>query len=148
MDTANAHLINRLLDLETHTMLQYLRGAGPWTGAAYADLVGALEKLAAEEEQGARALADFLRKQHVVPRLTGFPEPYSTLHFLALDHLIPRLISFQKELLRKEEDLVGRLTLAEAKAVAMPVLERKARHLTDLEKLNTRFGGKVVSTLR
>jgi hypothetical protein len=143
------HTLNRMLARLASSLLQYLGGAWPWVPASEQAALDGLMKLQAEEAAAIRKLWDFLIRRRAIPVGSRFPEEFTTLHFVGLDHLLPRLVAYQRWLVDGNEIDVSKLSDAEARSVALPILDMNRRHLSALEKLSTdRTGARAASTVR
>ncbi len=136
IDAPTRTLLQTIFRRENRSLLQYLAESFPWTPPDLQGAVAQMQKLAAEEREGAARLADFLHRHHVaLPYLGAFPEPFTALGFIALDYAVPRLV-------RAEQDAVAELQRdllvikdAEARTLIQELIAEKERHVKDLENL-------------
>jgi hypothetical protein len=115
--------------------LQYVHEAYPWTTPRERELLAKLAQLTAEEYDGAAALSDFLRRHRETPGYLGpYPMSYTRLNFISLDRLLPLLAEEQRRGVAHLQTNVAAVD-GEARGVLQTVLERKQRHLKELEAL-------------
>ena len=149
MHADDSALLTRILQRETYSLLQYLSDLSPWTQFDGQGVLGELDRMRAEEAQAARRLANLLSRRHIHPGTGGFPQEYTTLHYIALDHLLPLLVQYQQWAVTELEADMTRLTDPEVRAAAQNVLDGKRRHLAALQRLAADHAGtRAVSTLR
>ena len=148
MDPATSALLNHILVRESHSLLQYLSDAWPWTDNEHADIPGRLTRMAGEERDATRRLADWLLRRKIMPHHGQFPKDYCSLHFVAMDHLLPPLVADERKLLAQLEQDMAKVDLEDTRVILMQMLELKRKHLAELDQFARQYGGKVVSTLR
>lgn len=146
----NTAILNRILARQMSSLLHYLSGAWPWTGAEDAATLEQLRKLMDEEREACLRLAEFITRRRGVPSTGKFHQGFSSTHYMALDHLLPWLVSYQRWLNGQLDKDSGRLRDDEAALECVRSLqEMNRRHLSELERLaKAHTGAKMVSTLR
>ena len=148
MDANDLKTLNRMLSRDSSSLLQYLRGAWPWTSTSEQPVLERLRVLQAEETRAIRKLVEFLLKHRGTPAGPVFPEEFTTLHFVGLDHLLPRLVTFQRWLVRGNEEDVANFTDPVARGYSEPLVAMNRRHLAELEKLATEHRGTNAASTR
>ncbi len=135
IDARTVAVVQEALRREGRSLLQYVREAYPWTTPREREMLAKLAQLADEENAGAAALADFLRRHRETPGYLGpYPMSYTRLNFVSLDRLLPLLAEEQRRgVAHLESQLAG--VDGAARAELQTVLERKQRHLKELEAL-------------
>jgi hypothetical protein len=143
-------ILNRILARQMSSLLQYLRGAWPWTGTEDAATLEQLRRLMVEEQEACKRLADAITRRRDVPDTGKFHQGFSSSHYTALDHLLPWLVSYQRWLIGQlDKDLSQIRDDEDALECGRSLLEMNRRHLAELERLAKEHTGKrMVSTIR
>jgi len=149
MQANDLQTLARMLARQASSLLQYLRGAWPWTPAGEQPILERLGAIQTEESAALRDLVNFLLKNRGTPTGPVFPEEFTTLHFVGLDHLLPRLVAFQRWLVQGAEADLANLTDPAARTVGEKLVAMNRRHLAELEQLHGRHSqAHAKSTLR
>lgn len=148
MDTTTIATLQDILLRESHTLLNYMSTAGPWTDSEHADNPNRLNKLAAEERAATNRLMNWLLRRKIPPLGGSYPKDFTTLHFVAMDHLLPQLVKSERRLLDQLRQDAAKIADQEPRHITDEMIEMKRRHLAELESLAAEYAGKLVSTLR
>lgn len=147
MDDRTAQVVQDQFRRTGRSLLQYVGDSSPWTAAEDGADLGKLRQLIAEEKETLADLAGLLRRHRVpTPYLGPYPEPFMTLNYLSLDRLLPLLLTHQRAAVAELDATIARCSDGEAHAALLRLLERKRRHLAELEALNqthTQVGSRV-----
>jgi hypothetical protein len=136
IDAATQTLLQGVLRRESLALLQYIRGAFPWTGAEEQDAWGKLRQVVDEDGQAIAELGQFLVGHRVpLPYIGQFPVDFTSINFVSLDWVLPRLAEEQRREVAALEADLARATDAEARAELQRLLDVKRRHLPVLEGL-------------
>ena len=137
-DAPTLPVLEQLVQRESHSLLQYMSDAFPWTTAKDRDAWTELQRLIAEERQGVGALVQFLvRRRHMFPYLGGYPANFTNINFVALEHLLPLLVDHERRAIAELERDLAQLSDPEAYSQVQTYLEMKRRHLLSLGALST-----------
>jgi hypothetical protein len=136
IDAQTQAILQALLRRDSLSLLRYLRDAYPWHTLEGRDTVARLRQLADEDEAGTGELVEFLRLHKSLPTYVGsFPTSFTTLNFVGADYLLKLLVKDQQKALADAERDLAALTDAGAKEQVQRLLDRKRRHLEELQKL-------------
>lgn len=148
MQADTSTILNRILVRETSSLLQYLGASWPWTTDGGRATLARLERIVAEDQAAARALADYLSARKVPPQSGFFPEEFTSLNYLGLDKVLPRLAADQRSTIAALQGDAAALTDPEARALVDRLLAVKRRHLAELDQLAAHNEAAPASTLR
>jgi hypothetical protein len=128
--------LNRLLDLERLSLANYLQYAQPWIGPKDHMLRETVERIAREELECGRRIADFIiRRKAGVNLSQGFPARYTAYNDVALRRLLDRLIADEERIIREVRAILSDLRGdAEAEALVAEVLGSEQAHLKMLRQ--------------
>src|SRR5262245_28804211 len=139
MDSLTQPLLEEIIRRESRSLLQYVSEAFPWTTPEERETLVQVEKVIAEERQGAAALARLLQRHHLPPPFIGpYPMEFANINYVTLDHLLPLLVVQQRRAIGDLERDLTCLLDEEARTEVKKVLEMKRRHLAVLEKMAAR----------
>jgi hypothetical protein len=133
MNACSSSLLHTLIRKESHSLLQYLSDAYPWTAAqdhARRDRILARSR---REREAIGALVRFCIRHGIgYPALGAYPERFMDLNFVSLDSLMPALLAEQKQRIAELEWSL--LTVPEpARDVVRDLLDVKRQTLVELE---------------
>ncbi len=134
--------LNRLLDLERLSLANYLQYAQPWVGPKDQMLRETIERIAREELECGRRIADLITRRKAGVNLSqGFPARYTAYNDVALRHLLDRLIEDEECIIREVWAVLADLRGdREAEQLATDVLNREQAHLKMLRQFDDRSG--------
>jgi hypothetical protein len=136
IDAGTVALVQDVIRREGRSLLQYVREAYPWATPRERELLAKLRELTDEEQDGAAALSDFLRRNREMSGYLGsYPTSFARMNFISLDRLLPLLVGEQRNGVARLEKTLAGVQNGEARGELKAVLERKRRHLKSLEEL-------------
>ena len=138
IDSRTQAVLQGVLRRESLSLLQYVSEAFPWAGPEDREALARFRQVTDEDREGIGELRRFLAAKKIMPSFIGsFPQSFTSLGFVSLQALLPRLLVSQRgDIAALERDLTA-LSDAEARAVVQKILDRKRRHLTELEAIHT-----------
>jgi rubrerythrin len=137
MDSRTQAVLQGVLRRESLSLLQYVSEAFPWAGPEDREALAKFRQVTAEDRESLGELRRFLAREKIMPSFIGsFPQSFTSLGFVSLQYLLPRLVDAQRRDIAALERDVAELTDAEAKALVQKLLDRKRRHLTELESIS------------
>jgi hypothetical protein len=132
--------LNRLLDMERLSLANYLQYAQPWIGPKDHMLRETVERIAREDLECGRRIADLIARRKAGVNLSqGFPARYTAYNDVDLRHLLDRLIEDEERIIREVWAVLADLRGdQEAEQLAMDVLNREQAHLKMLRQFDAR----------
>jgi hypothetical protein len=121
---------------EVLSLLQYVRQAPPYAGAADRPVLARLRELADTEADAVERFASFLERARIArPAAGAFPTEFTNYNFISVKSILPRLVADHgRRLAGLEKDLAA-LPPGEARTEVEQLTALKRMHLTELEKL-------------
>jgi hypothetical protein len=128
--------LNRLLDLERLSLANYLQYAQPWIGPKDQMLRETVERIAREELEWGRRIADLITRRRAGVNLSqSFPARYTAYNDVELRHLLDRLIEDEERIIGEVWAILADLRGdAEAEALAAEVLACEQAHMKMLRQ--------------
>ena len=125
MTPADEQRVREAYRREGRSLLPYAGAAELYAGGADRKLLGAVQRVAAEEADALQEFADALAGWRVAPpHLGAFPVAFTDLNFVAVRWMLPKLVADRR---RAAADLA-----ADAAAVADPAAKAGLAHLAAL----------------
>jgi hypothetical protein len=144
IDSRAQAVLQGVLRRESLSLLQYVSEAFPWAGPEDREALAKFRQLTEEDREGIGELRRFLARKKIMPSFIGsFPQSFTSLGFVALQTLLPRLVEAQRRDIADLERDLAQLNDPEAQALVQKVLDRKRRHLTELEAIHTAHSATV-----
>lgn len=137
---ANERLNQLLIDVG-RSLLQYTSESWPWASADEEPTREALERMATEQRDVVRALADLLAERGYAIDFGSYPTEYTSLHYVAVDFLLSQLIANQEEVAAECEQ-VARSTSEDddVRTLLEDIVLSERKHLDELKSLAARRG--------
>ncbi len=135
-NTNRIAVLNHLLDLERLSLANYLQYSQPWVGPDDQPLRETVERIAREELECGRRIADLITLRKAGVNLSqGFPARYTAYNDVGLRHLLDRLIEDEERIIREVWAGVAELHGdAEAEALVAEILRSEQAHLKMLRQ--------------
>jgi hypothetical protein len=130
----DAALIQRLIAMGRHSLLQYVADSCPWTNDQTRVEFAHVLTLADEERGAIGRLIRFLQKKHVRPLLLGsYPAHFTLMNFVTVDFLVPKLIEENEKQVADIEKCHAAAHHEEVRTAIEQYLDVKRRHLQTLK---------------
>lgn len=137
MDTQALALLQDIVGRETHSAMQYVHDAYPWTTAAGDQALQTLQSLSTRERDALIALTRFFQRRRLpLPIAVSYPSDFTTMNFLALSHLLRRLIDDEQRLIAALEKALPSVRDPEARPLVENLLNVKRQDLESLQQLH------------
>jgi rubrerythrin len=136
IDAPTYSLLQEIVQRESRSLLQYVSESYPWITAAEQDLLAKMRTMIEEERQGAGDLIRLLYRRKLPPPYPGFyPTSFTNFSFVSLDHMLPLLAANERQGIDQLQSDSEKVSDAEVKGLLQRILDKKRRHLEQLESL-------------
>jgi hypothetical protein len=135
--TIDLDRLNDLLIGLGRSLLQYTQEAWPWTPETDGvDRRGAIERLAARQQESVRELAEFLDAAGHPVRFGVYPEEFTSLHYVSLRYLLHRIVVNQQAVVSQcEQTARAAADDPDAAALLEGIVRREREILAELRQL-------------
>jgi hypothetical protein len=129
-------IVQKILNRERSSLLQFAGEAYPWANSAEEAATTKLKRIIDEEQAAEIRLANFLARHHLPqPSQVSFPLRFTSLMFVSLDYLLPQLLDEQRQAITQLKVDMAAITAVQARQQVEQLLALKERHLKELEEL-------------
>jgi hypothetical protein len=135
-EPSTAVLLNHLLAIITRSFPQYLQFSRPYVPPGRSDLVEAVHSIVVDQNGLADRISQMLIDSHSPLRSGEFPMEFTDLHDLEIGFLIGLAFDYQRQDIKKIEELVEQAQMAPAvKSLTEEALGLTKGHLDSLQEM-------------